>query len=163
MIGTRALARTLLASIFVAGGANTLRKSSEVAPQVKQVTDPIADAVGLDASTEKLVQVNAGVQIAGGALLALGIASRPAALALGVTLVPTTLASHRFWESSDDEEKQQSLIHFLKNASILGGLIFAALDTGGRPSVFWSGKMAAVGAADAVTNTAHKAYDTVAP
>ncbi len=162
MIGIRTLARSLLASIFVFGGVSALRKSSKLAPVAEQVADPIAQAAGVDASTEQLVKVNAGVQVAGGALLALGIASRPAALALGATLIPTTLAGHRFWETTDEVEKELDTIGFLKNASILGGLVFAALDTGGRPSVFWSGKQAAMGAGDAISSTAHKAYGTVA-
>lgn len=161
MIGTRTLARSLLASAFVVLGAKSLQRSDELEPVAEPVTDPIAEATGLDMTSEKFVQVNAGVQIAGGALLALGIASRPAALALSATLIPTTLASHRFWESETPVQKELDTMGFVKNASILGGLIFAALDTGGRPSVFWSGKQAAGNAADAVSSAAQQAYSTV--
>ena len=120
------------------------------------------DATGVDASAEKLVKINSGVQIAGGALLALGIGARPAALALGASLVPTTLASHRFWESETPMQKELDTMGFVKNAAILGGLSFAALDTGGRPSVFWSSKRAASHAADAVSSAAQHAYANVA-
>lgn len=162
MIGTRTIARSLLASAFVVLGAKSLVRSGQLGPVAEQVTDPLTDAAGVDTSAEKLVQINAGVQIAGGALLALGIGARPAALALGVSLVPTTLASHRFWESDTPMQKELDTMGFVKNAAILGGLIFAALDTGGRPSVFWSGKRAAANAADAVSGAAHHAYTTVA-
>ena len=163
MIGTRTIARSLLASAFIVLGAKSLRRSDQLSPVAEPVTDPIADAAGIDTSTEKLVQINAGVQIAGGALLALGIGARPVAVALGASLVPTTLAAHRFWESETPMQKELDTMGFVKNAAILGGLIFAALDTGGRPSVFWSGKKAAVSAADAVSSAAHQAYATVTP
>lgn len=163
MFGTRTIARSLIASAFVVLGAKSLRRSGQLAPVAERVTDPIADAAGIDAGTEQLVKINAGVQIAGGALLALGIFPRPAALALGVTLVPTTLAAHRFWESETPMQRELDTMGFVKNAAILGGLIFAALDTGGRPSVFWSSRKAAGNAADAVSSAAHHAYSTVTP
>jgi putative oxidoreductase len=163
MFGTRTIARSLLASAFVVLGAKSLQRSGELTPVAEPVTDPIADATGVDTNTEKLVQINGGVQIAGGALLALGIGARPAALALGVTLIPTTLAAHRFWESETPMQKELDTMGFVKNAAILGGLIFAVLDTGGRPSIFWSGRKAAGNAADAVSSRAHNAYSTVTP
>ena len=162
MFGTRTIARSLIASAFVVLGAKSLRRSGQLTPVAEQVTDPIADKTGMDANTEQLVKVNAGVQIAGGALLALGIGARPAAVALGASLIPTTLASHRFWESETPMQKELATMGFVNNAAILGGLVFAALDTGGRPSVFWSGKRAASNAADAVSSAAHHAYTNVA-
>ncbi len=162
MIGTRTIARSLLASAFVVLGAKSLMRSDELAPVAERVSDPLTDAAGIDTSPERLVQINSAVQIAGGALFAFGIAPRPVAVALGASLVPTTLASHRFWESETPMQKELDTMGFLKNAAILGGLIFAALDTGGRPSVFWSGRKAAANAADAVSSAAHHAYSTVA-
>jgi uncharacterized membrane protein YphA (DoxX/SURF4 family) len=38
-------------------------------------------------------------------------------------------------------------IHFLKNVSMLGGLILAATDTNGRPSLGWRAKKTAQTAA----------------
>lgn len=162
MIGTRTVARSLLASAFVVLGAKSLSRSAELAPVADQVTDPITDSTGIQASPEKLVKINAGVQIAGGVLLALGVGARPAAVALGASLIPTTIASHRFWESDTPMQKELDTMGFVKNAAILGGLVFAALDTGGRPSVFWTGRRAAASAADAVSSAAHHAYTTVA-
>ena len=51
--------------------------------------------------TPILVQVNGAVQVVGGTLLGLGVLTRLAALALAASLVPTTLAGHRFWEEAD--------------------------------------------------------------
>jgi uncharacterized membrane protein YphA (DoxX/SURF4 family) len=49
-------------------------------------------------------------------------------LALATSLVPTTMAGHRFWEAQEDPQRKQHLIHFLKNSAILGGLLIAAFD-----------------------------------
>jgi uncharacterized membrane protein YphA (DoxX/SURF4 family) len=83
------------------------------------------------------------------------------AIVLGGTLVPTTLAGHRFWEMDDEADKAQHQIQFVKNAALLGGLVFAALDTGGRPSIFWSGRRVAEGAAATVASTTHSVLDSL--
>ena len=59
------------------------------------------------------------------------------------TLVPTTLAGHRFWEADEETDQAQQRIHFLKNLSMLGGLLIAAADTAGKPSLAWRTRNAA--------------------
>ena len=87
--------------------------------------------------------INAGVHIAGGLALATGRAPRLSALALAATLVPTTVAGHRFWEESDPAAKAQQKTHFFKNVSMLGGLLLASVDTEGRPGLAWRARHAA--------------------
>jgi uncharacterized membrane protein YphA (DoxX/SURF4 family) len=94
------------------------------------------------------VQVNAAAQVAGGILLALGWFPRLAAILLAGSLVPTTLAGHRFWEIDDPADRARQRNQFLKNLGLLGGLILAAVDTEGRPSVTWRAKRAAKRAAE---------------
>ncbi len=161
MIGLRGLARTLLAGIFVFSGVSAWKRSSKLAGPAAKVVEPVQDAIPGSPSAEQLVKVNAGVQVVAGGLFALGVAPRVMAIILGGSLVPTTLAGHRFWEMEDDADKAQQQIQFLKNAGLIGGLIFAALDTGGRPSVFWSGRKAAEGAAAAVASTTHSVLDSL--
>jgi uncharacterized membrane protein YphA (DoxX/SURF4 family) len=79
---------------------------------------------------------------------------RLAAVALAGSLIPTTLAGHRFWDESDPTQRSAQQIHFAKNLSILGGLILASVDTEGRPSVMWRGRKAVVGAAHAAAHAA---------
>lgn len=140
MIGPRNIVRPLLASSFVVMGYQVLRNPKPLRPAAEEVGVPIAETVGLPTDPLTLVNINAGVQVGAGALLALGRFPRAASLALAASLVPTTLAGHRFWEATNAEDKKTQLIHFLKNAGILGGLLMSALDTGGRPSVFWSSR-----------------------
>jgi len=136
-----ALARPLLAGAFVYGGLDALRNPAGKVAVGEPVLEPISEATGWD--ERRLVAVNGGVQVAAGVALALGILPRAAATVLAASLVPTTLASHRFWERDDAAAKQADTLHFLQSLAMLGGLVFAATSTGGRPSVPWLTKRAA--------------------
>lgn len=144
----------MMAGVFIIGGIEALRHPQPKAPVADPVVSPVNDRLrrfGLPDDPEQLVKVNAGVQVVGGVLLATGILARPAALALAASLVPTTLAGHPFWKQ-DGSERGKQQTHFLKNVAMFGGLLTAALDTGGRPSVFWSSRRAARRAALAVSD-----------
>ena len=56
--------------------------------------------------------------------------------------MPTTLAGHPYWETEDEKERAQQRIHFLKNLTMLGGLLIAAADTEGNPSLAWRSRHA---------------------
>jgi putative oxidoreductase len=140
----RALARPMLGSIFIVQGYQTWRHPERVSPAAEPVVTPVRDRVPLvPGETEQAVRLNGAVQAVAGSMLAAGTCPRLAALALAGTLVPTTLAGHRFWEAQDKQERAQQRIHFLKNLTIAGGLLIAAADTGGRPSLAWRGRHAA--------------------
>lgn len=62
------------------------------------------------------------LEIGGGLALVTGIQARLAAAALALFLVPVTLIFHGFW-SAEAAEFQNQLNHFLKNLSILGGML----------------------------------------
>ena len=145
----RAVARPLLASIFVLQGYDTLRHPGNYAAEAEPVVRPIAERVPvLSGKPEQAVRINGAVQLVAGSLLALGRFPRLSALAIAATLVPTTLAGHRFWEASPGgdgaaEDRAQQQVHFLKNLSMLGGLLIASADTAGSPSVAWRTRHAA--------------------
>ena len=67
------------------------------APQVPIPSDP-----------QTLVRVNAAVQIAAAAALATNRAPRLSSTVLAASLVPTTLAGHRFWEETDPGPRTSS-------------------------------------------------------
>jgi len=133
----------MLASIFVVQGFETMLHPERVAPRAEPVVRPLAEHVpGMPDRTEDAVRINGAVQFTAGSLLALGIFPRLSALAIAATLVPTTVAGHRFWEAEDDKERAQQRIQFLKNLAIFGGLLIAAADTAGRPSLAWRSRYA---------------------
>jgi putative oxidoreductase len=129
----------MLASMFVAGGWDSVLHPEPKAEPAGPITRPIvAKLPGLsDTEPVTLVRINGAVMLGAGALLATNRLPRLAALALAGSLVPTTLAGHRFWEYEDPGQKQVQRIQFLKNVSMLGGLLIAASDTEGNPSLAW--------------------------
>lgn len=135
----RVFARPMLASMFIVGGVDALSDPAARSPKARTVTEPLAESVpalqGVD--PEVLVRVNAAAQVVGGLLLAIGRLPRLASTILAATLGPTTLAGHRFWEESDPGARANQRIHFLKNVSMLGGLLIAAMDTEGQPGLRW--------------------------
>lgn len=161
MFGIRGLARILLSGVFIVGGLSAWKRSPKLAGKAERFSKPISDVTGISVTGSELVRLNSGVQIAAGALFAIGFQQRVMAMVLAGTLVPTTIAGHSYWEFESEEDQAQHRIHFLKNAAIIGGLTFAALDTGGRPSVFWTGRKAVSGLADTVVATTHALTDTV--
>jgi putative oxidoreductase len=123
----RRLARPMLASMFIVGGIDTLRHP---APKVSS-----AEALGLQENTEQLVKGNAAAQVVAGLAMATNRLPRLSALVLAGSLVPTTAAGHRFWEYKDPAQRTEQTQHFIKNVSMLGGLLLASVDTEGRESV----------------------------
>jgi len=148
------MARPLLASMFVLGGADALMNPQSKAERAKTVGPKVAAPLGLPEDPETLVKINGAVQLGAGALLAFGKLPRLASLALAASLVPTTLAGHRFWDETDDRARTMQRIQFFKNVSMLGGLLLAAVDTGGRPALSWRARRAAEQAAGKVGGVA---------
>jgi uncharacterized membrane protein YphA (DoxX/SURF4 family) len=128
---------------------------------VEKVTE-VADKqlpVQVPRDVEQWVRINAGVMVGAGALFGLGRLPRLSALLLTGTMVPTTAAGHRFWEH-EGANRQQQLIHFLKNVGLVGGLLIASVDTEGKPSVGWRARRAARGVAEATEKNLAKAQKT---
>jgi putative oxidoreductase len=124
----RAIARPLLAAVFIDSGIDTLRNPDPRVQVAQPVTSAVAGKYGLPQDETMLVRINAGVQVGAGILLALGKFRRLAALALVGSTIPTTYAGHRFWEEDEPQTKAQQRVHFLKNLGLLGGLLLALVD-----------------------------------
>lgn len=74
------------------------------------------------------------LELGGGLSLLLGYKARWGALALIVFLIPATLIFHAFWSVPEADAKMQ-MINFLKNVSILGGLLMVMANGAGAFSV----------------------------
>ena len=142
----RRIARPMLSSMFVSGGLNSFKNADFLAqraePVAQRVTPVVerATSIPIPLDSKQLVQLNGAVQLIGGALLGMGRVPRISAFALATSLVPTTLAGHRFWEESNPQQRSNQRVHFLKNVSMIGGLLLAAVDTEGKPSIAWRAK-----------------------
>ena len=84
----RVLGRPMLASMFLAGGLDSVRSPQNVTEIAEPVVRPVTDRVPLlPESTADCVRLSGAVQVVGGLLLATGRLSRPAALAIAVFAV----------------------------------------------------------------------------
>ena len=142
---SRRLARPMTAGIFIVGGLEAMQNPEGKVKKAEPVAVPLAKSLGLPEDPVTLVRINGGIQVGAGVLFALGRFPRLAAAVLAASLIPTTYAGHRYWEEVDDQARANQRIHFLKNLAILGGLIIAAFDTDGRPSVGWRARQGLTG------------------
>lgn len=157
----RRIARPLLASMFISGGITALRAPEGHAAVAFPVPEKTARAlpINLPSDPQQLVRIDAAVKVGAGTLLALNKLPRVSAILLAGSLIPTTLAGHRFWEEGDSGARQQQQAHFFKNLGLLGGLMLAAVDTEGRPSVGWRARRAVHDLSDATRQAAEDAAD----
>jgi putative oxidoreductase len=58
-----------------------------------------------------------------GLMLLLGWKARFAALAIFLFIIPATLVFHNFW-AADAAQAQNQMIHFMKNVTIMGGMLY---------------------------------------
>jgi len=151
----------MLAAMFVSGGVDQLKRPQTKVDQAEKIAPPLAHALHLPEDPKTLVRLNGAVQIGAASLLALGKLPRLSAIALGASLVPTTLAGHRFWEEHEPGARTAQRIGFLKNVSMLGGLVLAATDTEGRPSLSWRARRATSKASRRIGATSHKATSSM--
>lgn len=129
----------MLSAVFVTSGVKILLdpdSRAETASRVTERVGPLIEKIDprLPSDTRSLVRIKAGMDVAAGLLLATGHLTRPAAAVLAANLIPTTMAGHPFW-SLPKEERSGHQVQFLKNLGLLGGLLLAAADTEGKPSL----------------------------
>ena len=164
----RAAYRTMLASYFIASGVKALRDPDSLVPHAEPLTDrvvplikeyapqQVAGYIPEDAKT--LVRVNGATQVVGGLALASGKGRRMGALLLAGSLVPSTIAKHPFWSRSDPEQRAEDQHQFLKNVSLLGGVLLASRDTEGKPGIAWRAQKGG----QAIAKSTGKASDKLA-
>ncbi|MFD4456720.1 DoxX family protein [Nocardia sp. NPDC058480] len=144
----RRIARALLGTTFVAAGVNGLMNQKPRADAANALAEkgrtglPDALAARVPDDPSQFVRINSAAQVVGGLLLATGRAPRPAALVLAATVVPGTVTEQDFWAENDPDRKAAKRVGFLKDLGLLGGLMIAASDTEGKPSLGWRARKA---------------------
>lgn len=142
MSAVRRIARPLLAATFISGGLDSYRHPGPRAKMAAPLLAKVPPQLGLPDDPELLVRVNGAAMAGAGALLALGRFPRLAAVVLAATIIPTTLAGHRFWEVKDPQARKAQQLHFTKNLGLLGGALLAVVDTDGKPGLGWRARRA---------------------
>ncbi|MGE2720708.1 DoxX family membrane protein [Mycolicibacterium celeriflavum] len=144
----RRIARPMLSAAFITRGVEALRSPKPAADAARPTLEGLSklpDPVGTNVPTnaETVARATAAVQIGGGLLLATGKLPRLASAALALSVVPGSLGGHTFWSETDPQRKADERRAFITDISLIGGLIIAAVDTEGKPSLGWRGKRAA--------------------
>ena len=152
----RRIARPMLSAVFISRGVDALRSPKPAADAARPTLEGLSklpDPVGTNvpSNAETVARVNAAVQIGGGLLLATGKLPRVASAALALSVVPGSLGGHTFWSETDPQRKTDERRAFLTDISLIGGLIIAAADTEGKPSLGWRGRRAAHKVSEALT------------
>ena len=74
---------------------------------------------------ELLLPFAIAIELGGGLMLLTGWKARLAASAIFLFIIPTTLIFHNFW-AADAASAQNQMIHFMKNVTIMGGMLYVA-------------------------------------
>lgn len=125
------LTRSMVASVFVAGGADSAKEPgarTEMAQRFMSKCNVHLD----EAESATLVKTNGALQVLGGVALSLGIFPRLAALGLFGSLAATTAAGHPFWDEQDADARKGQLTQFLKNLGLGGALLAIAFGRGAK-------------------------------
>jgi uncharacterized membrane protein YphA (DoxX/SURF4 family) len=121
----------MLASIFVVDGVRHFINPDSKVDTARWVLDRVGPTLEktdprIPTDPRTVVRAKAASDVLAGLALATGHFTRPAAALLAAGLVPTTAAGFA-------REKQPT--DLLKNLGLIGGLLLAAADTQGRPSL----------------------------
>ena len=147
----------MLSAVFISRGIEALRSPKPATDATRQTLEELSklpDPVGtnLPTNAETVAKVTAAVQIGGGLLLAAGRLPRFASAALALSVVPSSLGGHAFWPQVAPQRKADERRAFITDVSLIGGLIIAAVDTEGKPSLGWRGRRAARKVSEAVAS-----------
>ena len=110
----KSLGQTLLASMFIQGGAHAFMEPGGRVKAVEKAGIP---------QPHQAVVLNGALMTIGGAALALNLAPKLASLVLIGCLVPTTFVGHAYWKEESPAGQAAQRTQFLKNLAMLGGLL----------------------------------------
>ena len=145
----RKIARPMIASVYIADGADSLLNSSEHVENAEVLIKrarailPRSYARRVPRDPELVVRTVAGAKVASGASLAVGFMPRVSATVLAAMAVPTMISRHAFWETQDKAERNARRSGFLTSLALLGGLAITSVDTAGKPGLKWRANRAA--------------------
>ncbi|WP_411373681.1 DoxX family protein [Arthrobacter sp. MPF02] len=152
----RTLARPMLASSFVLAGMDKLKNNDDTAQQLSPLLRKAAASLPFQADEKMLARVIGGTQIGAGVLFGLGKFSRLSAAVLTVISLLNTFVEWRSADISSKEARESRRSQLLKNLSLSGGALLAAVDTAGKPGLAWRAEHLA---ADARKSASHLAAD----
>lgn len=133
----RFLARPMLASSFVVAGMDKLKNVDDTATQLSPLLRRATASLPFPADDRLIARIMGVAQVGAGATLALGKFSRLSATVLVLTSALNTFVEWRSAEISTKDGRERRRSQLLKNVTLTGGVLLAAVDTAGRPSLAW--------------------------
>ena len=122
--------RILIALIFVASGAGKIAGFDGTVGYIASKGLPLPQLAAIAAIF---------VELGGGLAVILGWKARWAAAAMLIFTASAAVIFHNFWGVPADQAQNQ-MIHFMKNISMMGGLLFVIIHGSGALSLDGSGK-----------------------
>lgn len=137
---SRRLARPWLATSFVADGLDALLRPSSYADMIEE-SRPLLERAGMPPAVtnnpQSVARAAGGATALAGLMLATGRRPRTAASVLFALELPRTVIANPVWQARDRQHRQEMQRDLMVRASLLGGLLLAALDRDGKPSMSW--------------------------
>ena len=124
------IGRILIALIFVWSGFGKISGFEGTVGYIASKGLPLPELAAIGAII---------VELDGGILLILGWKTRWAAATILVFTALAAVLFHNFWAMPPDQAQNQ-MIHFMKNISMVGGLLFVVIHGSGALSVDGSGR-----------------------
>lgn len=122
----RALARPFIASWFVYDGYHHAADPTTRANNAEPLIAPVLAEIGVDVPAETLVRAHAVATVAAGIVLASSRTPRTAGIALTGLAALTIAATPAFWRMPQGVARDVAQEDFVKNVSLLGGVMLAA-------------------------------------
>lgn len=119
------LGRILIASIFVLSGVSKIFGFEGTVGYIASKGLPFASLAAIAAIM---------VELGGGLMLIVGWKARWAAAAMLLFSLAAAFIFHNFWGAAADQAQNQ-MIHFMKNISMAGGLLFVIIHGSGALSL----------------------------
>jgi putative oxidoreductase len=117
--------RLLMAAIFILSGAGKIAAFSATVGYISSQGIPLATLAAVLAIV---------VELGGGLMLLVGWKTRWAAAVIAVFTVFAAVIFHNFWAVAPDQV-QNTMIHFMKNFAMVGGLLYMGVFGAGSLSV----------------------------
>lgn len=137
----RRIARPLLATGYVASGVESFRNSSSAAQHLSPVISAAGKAVPqLRPALQNQAVVAQGLaaaQVGSAVLFGLGRLPRVSACVLVATTALNAYADYSAAQADTAEQKAARRNTALKDSSLVGAVLLAAVDTEGSPSLLW--------------------------
>lgn len=158
----RLIARPMLAAGYILNGVERLRKPEAAAASVGPLLNQARKQADVPVDAVTLARVTGVAQVAAGSLLAIGRFPRlSASILVGTYLLDTVGERLSADKTTSKEENKVRNERTLLRTSMLGGALLAAVDTAGRPGLWWRTQHAAEDLWSSVEDTSKQALNAL--